>query len=132
MIIGIGTDIVAVTRFADWRLRSEKSLSRIFHEEEIAYCLADTQKNAARFAARFAAREALWKALSLYSAAQKIPFLSFCKNVWVEKKNDVPQLAINWHIIQKQSDLKDMPRVHLSLAHEKQYALAFVILEIGN
>lgn len=62
MIIGIGIDLIEVTRIqAAWQRHGDRFLNRILLPDEIAYC--KTHTNPAPFiAARFAAKEAVSKA----------------------------------------------------------------------
>lgn len=129
MIMGIGTDLVEILRFTDWHLKPEKSLIRLFHPQEISYCIRDEKKSAARFAARFGAREALWKALSSYYPNHHMPFLTFCKNNWVSKEKEIPQMIIDVGFIKNHIPLPNNLIIHLSLSHEKNYAIAMIILE---
>ena len=61
MIIGIGTDIVAVVRIAK-SIEKSAFKEKVFSKTEITYC--ESKKNKAEsYAARFAAKEAFFKAL---------------------------------------------------------------------
>lgn len=124
MIRGIGTDIIAIERFADWHAKSHGSLKRFFSDQEIAYCCQDPVWSAARFAARFAAREALFKALSFALPDASIAFFALCAAVSIEKnKQGAPYFMIDW------AHLNCHPMtVHLSLSHSHAAAVAFVIL----
>ena len=62
MILGIGIDIVKVSRFSTWA-NNEKLLLRFFHPEEVKYILSSDKNREETIAARFAAKEALGKAL---------------------------------------------------------------------
>jgi holo-[acyl-carrier protein] synthase len=63
MLVGTGIDLIEVPRIAQSIERyGERFLSRIFTDEEIAYCRARAA-SAESFAARFAAKEAGAKAL---------------------------------------------------------------------
>src|SRR6266481_10099258 len=70
MILGIGIDIIEVTRIAaSYERFGERFLKRILHPDEIAYCLS--HKTPAPFlAARFAAKEAISKAFGTGIGAQ--------------------------------------------------------------
>ena len=62
MVVGIGLDIVEVSRIAK-ALRGSKSITeRVFTAEEIRYC-SERQNKYQHFAGRFAAKEAALKAL---------------------------------------------------------------------
>jgi holo-[acyl-carrier protein] synthase len=62
MILGIGIDLVEVSRIASALERGERFTRRLFTPQEIAYCLRHKEP-ARHFAARFAAKEAGMKAL---------------------------------------------------------------------
>lgn len=138
-ILGIGTDIVAVERFTLWAEYPEHKLLRIFVREELADCmLSNSLYCSERLAVRFAAKEAFYKALSsallaLNCTKKSFSLLSICSLVHVIKEPvwQVPQLKVDWiafnGIVGVQlSQLK----VHLTLAHEQQAAVAFVIISL--
>src|SRR5207237_1116751 len=61
MILGVGIDIIEVSRIADSHARfGERFLERILHANEISYCLSH-RVPAPFLAARFAAKEAISK-----------------------------------------------------------------------
>src|SRR3954470_18449705 len=70
MILGIGIDIIEVSRIAaSYEKFGERFLSRILHPNEISYCLS--HKVPGPFlAARFAAKEAISKAFGTGIGAQ--------------------------------------------------------------
>ncbi len=70
MILGIGTDIIEVSRIqASYEKFGERFLKRILHPNEISYCLS--HKLPGPFlAARFAAKEAISKAFGTGIGAQ--------------------------------------------------------------
>ena len=123
MICGIGVDTVEVVRFAQWHTYSRKTLSRIFSDEEIEYCLAQINKSAERFAVRFAAREAFFKAFSYAFPSHTVPFLTLCKNISIQKKGSRPFLVFDW------LQLSNPIMIHVSLSHTKTIATAYVIIE---
>ena len=126
MIYGTGVDIVKINRIKKMINRwGDKFLKRIFSEGEIAYC---QQKNnsAPHFAVRFAAKE----------AAAKMFGTGFVNIKWtdIEVKKDErgkPYLIFNNEAL-KVSEKSEINRVHLSLSHEKEYAIAQVIGEGGQ
>ena len=146
-IVGIGVDIVAVNRFSDW-IGSAQRLSKVFTQEEMVNYLHElgplkdnlnTQQvrelRCAYWAARFAAKEAFFKALSntlIHFDMTKKPFsLMFaCQNVEVIKGTwDVPFLRVHWYAFEQKIG-KKLPglKAHLSLAHEREHAVANVII----
>lgn len=124
MILGIGIDSVEIERFKEWHTYSEKSLSRIFSESEIAYCLSCPAKSAERFAARFAAREAFLKAFHQAMPAINIPLLTLCKAIKIAKAaNGAPLITIDWPL------LKSEPLCCLvSWTHTKATATAIILI----
>lgn len=138
MIVGIGTDIVAVKRFESWQEFPEERLQRIFTQHELEYSRHFQGGYALeRLAARFAAKEAFYKAFSSFIFRQelaiKTPALLVLAPL-IEIKNNasgVPDLYVNWVCLCEKIGY-EIPAVtvHLSLSHEKDYALAFVVLQL--
>lgn len=63
-VVGVGIDLVDVTRMAAALARTPSLVDRLFTEDEREYCESVTSP-AARFAVRFAAKEAAMKALGV-------------------------------------------------------------------
>ena len=123
MIFGIGTDIVAVKRMAEfWRRHGEHGLEKLLAPDERAECLAS--KHPERFLAkRFAAKEALGKALG---TGIRAPVLLTAIAV---SHDDLGKPAFKL-TPELNSYLKTRGlTTHLSLSDEQDYALAFVVLE---
>ncbi len=120
MIKGMGTDIASVERI---RELSPGAIARILTTEEGAYCRRHSDPSE-RIAGRFAAKEAILKALG---------------TGWAQ--------GLGWHQIEILPDNAGAPLVTLtgaaaermqtmgatrclvSISHEKQYAVAFALLE---
>ncbi len=121
MILGIGTDTIEIARVA---LVIEKHgtrfTSRIFTPQEAAYC-SQFQDAAARFAARFAAKEAVAKALGT-GFTSSLTFLDI-EVVHTPQGKPIIQLS------SKAKEHFDNPKLHLSMSHSKEHAVAFVICE---
>lgn len=153
MILGIGTDIVKIDRFKNWKDHflgqpvdgTHKCgiipLKRIFSEVELADCRRDNpagDKNCSYdlegLAVRFAAKEALFKALSaalvkLEITKNEFSLLFLCRHASVEKTTwDVPALKINWSAIEEVVGVLPKISADLSLSHEKEFAIATVVL----
>lgn len=120
MIVGIGTDIVEITRLA-------KSLENVkahcFSAAEIAYC-CKFRDPLPHFAGRWAAKEAFAKAIGSGFG---------CDCAWedLEILNDErgkPVVNITGTALQTFEKIGGKT-IHLSISHEKNYATAFVILE---
>lgn len=123
MIRGMGTDIVDVARMREKIEKGGGFLQFVFSPEEIAYCERQGFP-AEHFAARFAAKEALLKALGS-GWANGIAF----KEISVEHDDKgrpefrfLGQTAITM-------ETYGHAAFHLSLSHERDKALAFVIIE---
>ncbi|CAN5477340.1 holo-[acyl-carrier-protein] synthase [soil metagenome] len=124
MIIATGIDIVEVYRIRDTIARTPRFVERVYTAGERAYCESKGAAAAQSYAARFAAKEAFLKAI---------------KTGWRGK--------ITWQDIEVQSDADGVPtlkitgeaarilnergadRVHLSISHTTDHAVAEVILE---
>jgi holo-[acyl-carrier protein] synthase len=117
MIIGIGVDIIEITRIAAVIERVEDQfLKRVFTEAEIANAPIDSAKLIAYYAKRFAAKEALSKALGCGIGAT----LSFQD---VEVLNN-PKGAPFFN-----RPTKEGYTYHLSLSDTAGLAVAYVVVE---
>jgi len=124
MIVSIGIDIVEVYRIRETLARTPRFVERVYTANEREYCEAKGAAAAQSYAARFAAKEAFLKAL---------------KTGWRGR--------ITWHDIEIISDETGVPsleirgeareilentganKIHLSLSHTTEHAVAQVILE---
>jgi holo-[acyl-carrier protein] synthase len=123
MVVGIGTDIIRTARIKRLLDRYPAFAGKIFSPGEIAYCSAKASPELS-YAVRFAAKEAVMKALGT-GWGQGVNFPD------IEVATDAagrPEIILR-------RGAKDMMQrvgathVHVSLSHEKEYALAFVVLE---
>lgn len=117
-VVAIGTDIVELARLRRvWERHPQRFLERHFVPAEIAYCLARSDPLPS-LAVRFAAKEAFQKCWP-----DRLGWLE----VWVtmEGRKPILNFAANLQTQMASSRL----RAHLSLSHEKHYALAMVLLE---
>ncbi|MFA6534776.1 MAG: 4'-phosphopantetheinyl transferase superfamily protein [Candidatus Babeliales bacterium] len=140
MVLGIGVDIVQVSRFKFWVNYPAQQLAHVFSQPEIEYIFSGSQElTMQRMASRFAAKEAFYKALSntltrFKKTEETISFLSSCKAVWVMSGPwEVPQLVVDWSFFEKRLAIK-LPDLdtNLSISHEKDYAVAYVIIQLGS
>ncbi len=124
MIYGIGTDIVAVPRLqANLDRYGERFAARILTEPELA-TFRETADKAHFLAKRFAAKEALVKALGT-------GFRDGLSLRDIAVANDAlgkPTLAFSDKLADRLRAC-GIDRPHLSLTDEREYAVAFVILE---
>jgi holo-[acyl-carrier protein] synthase len=123
VIFGIGTDIVAVARMAEFRRRhGERALERILAPQERDECLASAYPD--RFLAkRFAAKEALAKALGTgIRAPVLLTAIAVGHDELGKPRFDfAPEMAA--YIDERRLS------AHLSISDEHDYAVAFVIVE---
>lgn len=113
-IQGIGLDVVAVNRIErmveNW---GEKFLTRVYTEKELDYCCPKRRKYE-HLAGRFAAKESFIKASSEKLSPKDIEVISL--------ENREPALRL----VSNSRNLRG--EVHLSITHERSYALAMVII----
>jgi holo-[acyl-carrier protein] synthase len=123
VIIGIGTDIIAVARIKKNVEANPRFTEKLFTPAEIAYCSAKAWPEQS-YAARFAGKEAVMKAfgtgwdgvvnwtdIEILPNTQGSPFVTLT--------GGAKSLA----------DTLKVHAAHISLSHEKEYAIATAILE---
>lgn len=122
MIDGIGVDNVKVSRIAlTLETYGERFERKIFTEEEIRYCRYTPRRSAERYAARFAAKEAFAKAIG---TGVRMGFR--WREVSVAKeRSGRPRLHLEGEMLRRYGDL----RLHISLSHTDEMAIAMVVLE---
>jgi holo-[acyl-carrier protein] synthase len=124
VIVSIGIDIVEVYRIRETLARTPRFTERVFTEKERAYCESKGAAAAQSYAARFAAKEAFlkalktgwrgritWQDMEILNDAQGVPGL--------EIKGEARLLL----------DVLGADRIHLSLSHTTDHAVAQVVLE---
>ena len=122
MIYGIGTDIVKVDRIRKWLLDG-KMVQRFFNPAEMNSC-ASLQVSAEHYAARFAAKEAFGKAVGTGLAGFSLQDV-FVKN----DESGKPELVLQNEAAELLKKKCGNAKIHISLSHEKEYALAYLIIE---
>lgn len=123
MIIGIGTDIVEVDRIRRVLERNPRFVDRVFTPAEIGYC-ASKSNSAQSYAVRFAAKEALMKALGTgWDGVVNWQDIEVLQNT--AGKPELHAYGATQELLKS----RGVAQIHISLAHEKEYALASVILE---
>lgn len=126
MIFGIGTDISDVRRFEKW-VKEPDFFLRFFNQNE--QFEGNLQKNTGaacrHYAARFAAKEAFSKALGTGFTGLKL------NDFYVAKTKDgKPFLKFGEETLKiLKTKAGEKFNVQLSISHEKDYAVAFVIIE---
>jgi len=122
MIRGIGTDIVDVARMRE-KIEKESGFRQfVFSPAEIDYCGRQTFP-AEHYAARFAAKEALLKALGT-GWANGIAF----HEISVEHDDKGRPLFRFLGETAVTMDKTGLGSIHVSLSHERDKAVAFVVI----
>ncbi len=122
-IRGIGIDIVHVVRVQKLlEQKKDRFTRRIFTDAERRYC--ERFKNSAeRYAARFAAKEAVRKAISpLYKG-----YYNYKEIEVIKSADGMPSIKLHGKlsILEKKGT-----HFNLSLTHERDYAVAVVIMSL--
>lgn len=122
MIAGIGTDIAEVKRFEKW-VKNPEMIERFFNEKERSAAKSDSAK-CQHYAVRFAAKEAFSKALGTGISGFNL------KDVYITNNSEgKPELNIEGAALSLLKERLGDCNAFVSLSHEKEYAVAFVILE---
>lgn len=122
MVFGIGVDIVKVERVKEAVQRwGDKFTDRLFTQGELSYCFGRHNPYIS-LSARFAAKEAVVKAIS-----SGIPF-SFREAEVVNSPGGQPILKVRGRLAEFLKE-KGVVNIHLSLSHENEFAVAYVLLE---
>ena len=122
MIIGIGVDVIDVNRMKKWR-EVPGIYERYFHPDELSAAFEKGNSVELSLAARFAAKEAYVKALGTGFAG------IILKDIMVKNHhNGQPQIIVSGTALGalRQSGAE---RIHVSLTHERDVAIAMVVLE---
>ena len=120
-VIGVGVDIVDITRFAGVVERTPTFVDRIFTAEESADA-SGKRRSAQSLAARFAAKEAVAKVLVRTHGLE----WHHCEVIADGSGN--PELRITGTVAAVAEAL-GIDRWHLSLSHDGGHAIAYVVAE---
>ncbi|MDR0472995.1 MAG: holo-ACP synthase [Treponema sp.] len=122
MITGIGVDAVKISRMEKWA-NNENLIRRYFDLREIKE-IKNKGKNMIRsLAVRFAAKEAFGKALGTGFAGIML------KDIMILNNNDQkPVLYVEGSALNAMKNT-GADKIHVSLTHDGDIALAFVVLE---
>ncbi len=121
MIVGIGVDLVEVERLRRALARRPALRQRLFASAELLG--AGGPGEARSLAARFAAKEAARKAIGLTAAGT-----SWRDAQVIGGHGGPPRLELHGRLLEAAQDL-GATRWYLSLAHEREYAVAMVVIE---
>ncbi len=124
MIVSIGIDIVEVYRISETISRTPRFVERVFTISERTYCEAKGAAAPQSFAARFAAKEACLKALQTGWRGG----VTWHDIEIISNDNGVPSLEIQGEAKKILENL-GANRVHLSMSHTTDHAIAQVVLE---
>ena len=122
MIVGIGVDVVHVRRLERWKA-VPGLLERFFHPDELAASLSRGSGACLSLAARFAAKEALGKALGTGLSGIVLKDIMV-----VNRHNGRPEMELFGTALAALRRC-GADRVHLSMTHERDNAIAMVVLE---
>lgn len=127
MILSIGIDIVEVYRIRDTIARTPRFVERVYTPNERSYCKGKGVAAAQSYAGRFAAKEAFLKALKT-GWRGKITW----QDIEVNTDNDgVPTLNITGEAKRILNE-RGVDRIHISISHTSDHAVAEVIFEKIN
>ncbi len=122
MILGVGIDAVRIDRLREWESKPEL-LERFFHPEELKHIQSRGKGVLQSLAARFAAKEAFGKALG--TGLKGVALKDICvKSDSLGK----PHLCLSGKA-QQAFETIGGKRLHVSLTHETEHAIAIVIME---
>lgn len=121
MIVGVGVDLVAITRIEQALARRRAAfLRRVFTIGEQQACQLRKQQ-AACYAARFAGKEATMKALGCGWGPIGWQDVEICRGLAGQPIVVLHDRALRW------AAARGIKIVHLSLSHEQHYALAYAV-----
>ena len=129
MIVGAGVDIVAVARLRaalSHPRTGERFKRRVFTPGEIAYCDGRQRSAMESYAARFTAKEAAMKALGK-GFGDGLGW----REIEVRRRSGAPELALAGRA-RRLAGERGVSRLHVSLAHTSELAIAYVIAEGGG
>jgi len=126
MIVGIGVDLVKISRIEKAGKAHQGFLERVFTQREREYC--ERQKFPAQhYAARFASKEAILKAYGTgLSAGMKWTDIEV-----LHGDGGGPIVNISGRI-KDLKDLRGVKQILLSYSHDEGYAVAHVVLAGGT
>ncbi len=122
MIIGIGTDIIEVSRIkSSIEKYGKRFLERIFTETEIKYCESFKSTKYLHYAVRFAAKESFSKAIGT-GITKGFKF----KEIGIKnEKNGKPLVVLSGSLKDKYGDYK----CYVTLSHTEENAVAYLTIE---
>jgi holo-[acyl-carrier protein] synthase len=124
MIVGTGIDIIEVDRIKNSIQKySDRFKKKIFTQKEIDYC--DSQAEPAKhFAARFSVKEAVLKCFGTGMSGGIL-----WKDIEVDKLESGQPILNLYGKGEKIFDQLNLKHIHISITHDKSYAVAHAIAE---
>lgn len=125
MIIGIGIDIVEIDRIERALNRNPRFIDKLFCKNEIDYFKSKNMRPEF-IAGKFAAKEAVAKALG--TGFRGFDF----RDIEIDKNALGKPLVILRGKAKKMNKKFDNYKIHLSISHSKENAIAYAVLEVIN
>ena len=122
MILGIGSDIIHIPRVAR-AIENERFLQRVYTAREWAYAKSRGRGMAASLAARFAGKEAVLKAFGTGLRDGKLTDVEILPDAL-----GAPVAHLGGYFAARAEEM-GVERVLVTLSHERDYAIAYCILE---
>lgn len=120
MIEDLGIDIIEIERVKNNIITyGDKFLSRIYTENEIAYCKNKKKNMYESFAGKFAAKEAIYKCINNSENILSFKDIEIIK----EEKNNKPKV-----IIHNENYKKLNGKIKISISHNNTMATAVAVL----
>lgn len=120
MIIGIGTDIIEISRIKK-ALKNKRFIERVFTPQEIIYCESRGVQAPASYAARFAGKEAVLKAFGTGLVGGTLLDIEILPD-----KKGCPSVQL-YDYFHHEAKNMGVTRIYISLSHAQMYATAQVI-----
>ncbi|KEI94795.1 holo-ACP synthase [Clostridium botulinum] len=124
MIYGIGTDITEIRRIEKAITRNKNFINKLFTRNEMDLCEKKNFK-LEFIAGRFAAKEAISKALGT-----GIRDFNFKDIEIINNELGKPQVVLKPKVEDIIRKISQSYKIHLSISHEKEYAIAYALLEV--
>lgn len=124
MIVGIGTDIVKISRFQKaMEQHNKKFLEKIFSGHEIT-STKEKKNQIIHLAGKFAAKESVLKALGMGLGKG----ISLKEIEIVNSKMGKPEVRLHGKGLELAKKMA-VKNIHITISHEKEFAVAFVLFE---
>ncbi|MCL1929445.1 MAG: holo-ACP synthase [Treponema sp.] len=123
MIKGIGVDAVKISRMEKW-VKNPYLLERFFDVREVKIMQERGKGMVCSLAAHFAAKEAFGKALGTGFTGIKLSDIMI-----LNRNNEKPLFHVEGSALEAMKTC-GASKVHVSLTHDGDMALAFVVLEV--